>query len=137
MSMRIHLKNVHENSPKKRTFVHEMSPKVPTRCHPFCPREVTYYVHNMSVTPQETNRKTKLANQRSLSVLSTLTYSMSSLPVKTAAGPEATHHGKLFNDPHMPLKEKREHIKWSDNWEHLKPDWLQYRLTKQPTTAQS
>ena len=43
---------------------------------------------------------------------------------KDSGGPEATHHGKLFNDPHMPLKEKREHIKWSDNWEHLKPDWL-------------
>ena len=75
------------------------------------------------------NRKTKLANQRSLSVLSIPSNLMSSLPVKTAAGPEATHHGKLFNDPHMPLKEKREHIKWSDNWEHLKPDWL-YRHTK-------
>jgi hypothetical protein len=30
--------------------VHEMSLKVSTRCHPFCPREVTYYVHEMSAT---------------------------------------------------------------------------------------
>ena len=31
-------------------FVHEMSPKVSTRCHPFCPRNVAYYVHEMSAT---------------------------------------------------------------------------------------
>ena len=32
--------------------VHEMSPKVSTRCHPFCPRNVTYFVHEMSATPK-------------------------------------------------------------------------------------
>ena len=31
-------------------IVHEMSPKVSTKCHPFCPRDVTYYVHEMSAT---------------------------------------------------------------------------------------
>ena len=33
--------------------VHEMSPKVSTKSHPFCPREVTYYVHEMSATQSQ------------------------------------------------------------------------------------
>ena len=39
MSTRIHTKNVHEKSPKKRTSRGQK-----------CPREVTYYVHEMSAT---------------------------------------------------------------------------------------
>ena len=31
-------------------FVNEMSPKVSMKCHLFCPRDVTYYVHDMSAT---------------------------------------------------------------------------------------
>ena len=43
-------------SPKKRTARGQKCPqnvtKVSTRCHLFCPRDVTYYVHEMSATQE-------------------------------------------------------------------------------------
>jgi hypothetical protein len=64
MSTRIHPKNVHENSPKKRTScgqkcprkftksVQENSPFLSTKIHPLCPREVCYpcKVTSMSIS---------------------------------------------------------------------------------------
>ena len=54
MSMKSHQKMFTKCHPKRGLLVdksvHEMSPKVSRRCHLCCPRDVTYYVHEMSAT---------------------------------------------------------------------------------------
>ena len=55
MSTRCHQKCPRNVTQKMSTRCHpKMStkchPKVSTKCHPFCPRDVTFYVHEMSAT---------------------------------------------------------------------------------------
>ena len=69
MATRIHPKNVHEKSPKN---VHEMSPKVSTRCHLFCPRDVTYYIHEISATQCNVAKQSSQVIQHIHDVLSNL-----------------------------------------------------------------
>ena len=52
------IKNVHENSPKKRTscghFFQENSPKVSTRIHPFCKQEKNVIAHGLNQCSTQT-----------------------------------------------------------------------------------